>query len=73
MRLDEAILKVLKDAGRRLNAAELYAAIYMLALTDNELWEDWQAQDQETLRQDAKKETKDRKRYIKKESKKRKK
>lgn len=71
MRLDDAILKVMRDAGRKLTEQEVYDAVYKLAEKDTELLEDWLATDQEMLRQDARKEAISRKRYIAKESKKR--
>ena len=73
MRLDDAILQVMKDAGRRMTVDEVYEAVYKLAENDDEVLEDWLAQDQETLRKDARSEAAERKRYIAKESKRRKK
>jgi hypothetical protein len=69
MRVDDAITYVIKNAPNGLTPEEVYQAVYKLAENDPELLEDWLAQDQDILRQDAKKEAASRKRYIAKESK----
>lgn len=71
MRLDEAIIYVVKNApgDGRMTPEQVYQAVLVLAQKDQELMEDWLAQDQEILRQDAREEAEKRKRYIAKESK----
>lgn len=71
MRLDEAIIYVVKNApgDGRMTPEQVYQAVLVLAQKDQELMEDWLAQDQEILRQDAREEAEKRKRYITKESK----
>lgn len=71
MRLDEAIVYVVKNApgDGRMTPEQVYQAVLVLAQKDQELMEDWLAQDQEILRQDAREEAEKRKRYITKESK----
>lgn len=69
MKLDEAIAHVLAQSGPAgLDAKEVYQILRKMADVDQELYEDWLAEDQETLRRQGREEAQSRRLYIEKES-----